>query len=202
MRTLSLCGILGLMLVAGCGSNAARDISTTAPNTVDTQLAPQGAKGPGYEPAFYDGQTVTINAIEVPPIAPEQAQADFYEVVYPIGWENLNIGTPQCAPCDHEGNGIDFTDYHDHILDSIPSSPAHGEYSPLWHVYVVLPAYNHDATHDAAVTAAYAAHIPTKSEAAVEDLLDSTLPDGSPIAVKIDTEFYFLCSVVSPHAAG
>src|SRR5215510_9611879 len=156
---------------------------------------------PGYEPAYYDGATVTINAIEVPNTAPLQAQADFYEVVYPIGWEALGIGTPQCGPCDHEGNGIDFTDYHDHILDSRPSSPGHGEYSPLWHVFVVLPAYSGDVAHDALITEAYAAHIPTKSEEAVDDLLSSTLPDGSPVAIEIDTHFYFICAVVNAHAA-
>jgi hypothetical protein len=156
---------------------------------------------PGYEPAYCDGATVTINAIEVPQHAPLQAQADFYEVVYPIGWASLGIGAPQCAPCDHEGNGIDFTDYHDHILDSIPSSPGHGEYSPLWHVFVVVPAYTEDAARNALVTAAYAAHIPTKSEEAVEDLLSSRLPDGSPVAIEIDTQFYFICAVVNAHAA-
>ena len=163
-------------------------------------LATAGGR-PGYEPAYFDGATVTINAIEVPQHAPLQAQADFYEVVYPIGWESFGIGTPQCSPCDHEGNGIDFTDYHDHILDSIPSSPGHGEYSPLWHVFVVLPAYTGDAAHDALVTGAYAAHIPTKSEEAVEDLVSSTLPDGSPVAIMIDTQFYFVCAVVNFHAA-
>jgi len=156
---------------------------------------------PGYEPAYYDGAAVTINAIEVPQHAPLQAQADFYEVVYPVGWESLGIGTPQCSPCDHEGNGIDFTDYHDHILDSIPSSPGQGEYSPLWHVFVVLPAYTGDAAHDALLTTRYAAHLPAKSEEAVDDLLSATLPDGSPVAIEVDTHFYFICAVVNAHAA-
>jgi len=159
------------------------------------------AGSPGYEPAYFDGVTVTINAIEVPQHASLQAQADLYEVVYPIGWESIGIGAPQCSPCDHEGNGIDFTDYHDHILDSIPSAPGHGEYSPLWHVFVVLPAYTGDAAHDALVTATYAAYIPAKSEEAVEDLASATLPDGSPVAIMIDTHFYFICAVVNPHAA-
>jgi hypothetical protein len=171
-------------------------------------LAPHpaaAAGGPFYEPAYFNDTTVTINAIEVHQNAPLQAQADFYEVVYPIGWETLGIGTPQCNPCDHPGDGIDFTDFHDHILDSMPSSPGHGEFRTLWHVFVVLPAYSFltggDPANDAAVTAAYAAHIPTKSEAAVEDLLSSTLPDGSPVAIEIDTHFYFLCAVVNHHAA-
>jgi len=144
---------------------------------------------------------VTINAIEVPNHAPEQAQADLYEVVYPSGWENLNIGTPQCNPCDHEGNGIDPTDYHDHVLDSVPSNPGGNEYRVPWHVYVVVPAYNGDTQHDAAVTTAYAAHIPAKSETAVDALLAEKLPSGAPVAVEVDTNFYFLCAVVDPHAA-
>ena len=158
------------------------------------------ASAPGYEPAYVNGRTVTINAIEVSQNAPLQAQADFYEVVYPIGWQGLGLDPPQCNPCDHEGNGIDFTDYHDHILDSMPSDPGHGEYRTLWHVFVVLPAYNGNSTHDAAVNAVYASHIPTTSEAEVDDLLDATLQDGSPVAIEIDTEFYFLCAVVNQHA--
>ena len=68
-------------------------------------------------------------------------------------------------------------------------------------MFVVLPAYTGEAAHDALVTSRYAAHIPTKSEEAVEDLLSSTLPDGSPVAIEIDTHFYFICAVVDAHAA-
>ena len=162
---------------------------------------------PGYEPAYVDGQAVTINAIDVPNHTPLVAQADFYLVVYPINWQDLGLAPPQCDPCDHEGNGIDFTDFHDHVLDSMPSAPGHGEYSPLWHVNLVLPAYTWvlglpaDEAHDAAVSAAYASLIPTKSEAAVDGLLGLKLPDGSPVAIEVDTGFYFLCSVVNQHAA-
>lgn len=159
------------------------------------------ASEPGYEPAYVNGTTVTINAIEASQRAPEQAQADFYEVVYPIGWQQLGLNPPQCNPCDHEGNGIDFTDYHDHILDSMPSDPGHGEYGTLWHVFLVIPAYNGNAEHDAAINPAYAAHLPTTSEAAVDGLLASTLSDGSPVAIEIDTESYFLGAVVDSHAA-
>ena len=83
----------------------------------------------------------------------------------------------------------------------MPSSPGHGEYSPLWHVFVVVPAYTGNEAHDALVTGAYAAHIPTKSEDAVEDLLSSKLPDGSPVAIMIDTQLYFVCAVVNSNAA-
>lgn len=158
------------------------------------------AGAPGYEEAYVDGKTVTINAVEVPNHAPYRAQADLYEVVYPLGYESLGL-TPQCAPCDHDGNGIDLIDYHDHVLDSMPGDPGHGEFSPLWHVWIVMPNYTGDATHDAAVSAAYATYLPATSEDAVDELLGATLPDGSPLAVEIDTDFYFLCAVVSPNAA-
>jgi len=195
---------MGLLLLSGCTfespfqpSTPVRGITAAA----HTASARPNPGRPGYEPAYVDGKTVMINAIEVPQVAPETAQADFYEVVYPSGWENLGIGAPQCNPCDHEGNGIDPSDYHDHILDSMPADPGHGEYRVPWHVYVVVPAYNGDAGHDAQVTAAYATHIPTKSEQAVDALLGTRLDDGSPVAVEIDTHFYFLCAVVSPNAA-
>jgi hypothetical protein len=162
---------------------------------------PAGAARPFYEPAYVNGTTVTINAIEVKQVASQQAQADFYEVVYPTGWQTLHIGTPQCNPCDHDGNGVDAEDFHDHILDSMPASPGHGEFSPLWHVFIVVPNYRGDPAHDAQVTTTYAAHIPTTSVVAVEALLAATLGDGSPAAVELDTHFYFLCAVIDGHAA-
>jgi hypothetical protein len=165
--------------------------------------SPVRAAKPFYEPAYVNGTTVTINAIEVPQHAPLQAQADFYQVVYPTGWQSLTSSVPQCNPCDHEQDGIDATDFHDHVLDSRPSSPGHGEFSPLWHGFLVAPAYTGDATHDAALSAAYAAYLPVTSEAAVDALLSAPpLPDGSPLAVEIDSHSYFLCAVVNPHAAG
>ncbi|HZP84049.1 MAG TPA: hypothetical protein VFB21_20580 [Chthonomonadaceae bacterium] len=67
-------------------------------------------------------------------------------------------------------------------------------------VYPWQPIGWQDLGLDPSVTLAYAAHLPAKSEADVEALLASTLPDGSPIAVEVDTDFYFLCSVVNSHA--
>jgi len=206
----SCLSILALVLISwGCSQDTpTAPVSSTTSGTASLQGAPGGGASAashgllGYEPAYYDGSTVMINAIELAQHAPAQAQADFYEVVYPIGWESMGIDPPQCNPCDHEGNGIDFTDYHDHILDSVPRSPGHGEYRALWHVYLVLPAYNQDATHDAAVNAAYAAHLPIRSEADVDAVLGETLSDSSPVAVEVDTDFYFLCAVVDAHAAG
>ena len=146
---------------------------------------------PGYEPAYFNGGTVTINAIEVPqnpgPLA--NAAADLYETVYPPD-QSLWPDKPQCNPCDHEGNGIDFTDFHNHVLDSIPAKPGHGEFNPLWHVFVILPA-----DFSPAGQAAYAARLPMKSEADV----DAAIAAG--VAQEVDTHFYFLCAVVSPNAA-
>ena len=163
------------------------------------------ASKPEYEQAYVNGRTVTINAIEVSQNAPPQAQADLYLVIYPIEWEALGVAPPQCNPCDHGGDGIGFDDFHDHVLDSIPSDPGHGEFRTLWHVFAVVPAYSFitggDPANDDAIAAAYASQLPAKSETAVDVLVDSTLPDGSPVAVEIDTDSYFLCAVVNRRAA-
>ena len=163
------------------------------------------AQQPDYEPAYVNGKTVTMNAIELAQNAPLQAQADLYLVIYPIGWEALGVAPPQCNPCDHGGDGIQFDDFHDHVLDSRPADPGHGEFRTLWHVFAVVPAYSFitggDPANDDAVAAAYASHLPAKSEAAVDELVDSKLSDGSPVAVEIDTDFYFLCAIVNQHAA-
>ena len=103
---------------------------------------------------------------------------------------NLWPSQPQCNPCDHDGGGIDFLDFHDHVLDSIPSNPGHGEFSPLWHVVAIIPADMSPAGQ-----AAYAAHLPMKSEAAI----DAAIAAG--VAQEVDTEFYSLCAVVSSNAA-
>lgn len=193
---------LGIALLSGCSRETPTQPASMGHAQLQAQIKSWPAAGPasrpGYEPAYYGGSALWINAIEVPNKAPYTAQADFYEVVYPIGWQSLGLAPPQCNPCDHEGNGIDFTDYHDHILDSMPGSPGHGEFSPLWHVFVVIPNYNHEPDHDAAVSQAYASHLPTKSEAAVDALLAAKDASGQPIAIEVDTHFYFLCAVVNP----
>src|SRR3989454_8385482 len=103
--------------------------------------AVQAGGPPAYEQAFVLGQTGTINAIEVPQVADERALAGFYQVVYPNDWAARRLNPP-CQPCDHDGPGIEFIDFHDHVLDSMPSSPGHGEFSPLWKVFLVMPAYD------------------------------------------------------------
>jgi hypothetical protein len=146
--------------------------------------------GPEYEQAYVNGTTVTINAIEVHQSqgALTHAAADFYQVVYPTD-HSLWPAPPQCNPCDHQGNGIDFTDFHDHVLDSVPGTTG-GEFNPLWHVFLIVPS-----NFDHATEAAYAAHLPLRSVADVDALVNSGL------ATEIDTHFYFLCAVVNGHAA-
>jgi len=143
--------------------------------------------GPEYELAYYDGTIVTMNHIEVPqnPGALAHAAADLYAVIYPAN-HALWPSPPLCNPCFHNGNAI----FHDHVLDSIPSAPGHGEFNPLWHVFVIRPANSLPATQ-----AAYAARLPMTSEAAV----DAAIAAG--VAQEIDTGGYFLCSIVNTHAA-
>lgn len=172
-----------------------------------TGVAVHAGGPPGYEPAYVNGTTVWINAIEVKQNPTEKAQADFYEVVYPFdpatGQELPNDwpSAPICNPCDHQGNGITPDDFHDHVLDSRPSDPGHGEYNALWRVYLIMPNYTGDANHNAAVNAQLKALLPAKSEAAVDALL-ATQVDGLSIANEIDTHFYFICAVVNPNAGG
>jgi hypothetical protein len=205
MRYSRVCILVAMLALAGCFKDDPVGPSPDpALSNTPAGIANAGRTAPGqpdYEAAYVGGEVVWINAIDVPNRAPLGAQADFYEVVYPIGWQNLGVAPPQCNPCDHQHNGVDFTDFHDHVLDSRPGSPGHGEFSPLWHVFLVIPAYNGDSTHDAAVGAAFATHLPMKSEAAVDAALAAHMPDGSPLAVEVDTQFYFLCAVVNQHAA-
>jgi hypothetical protein len=163
----------------------------TAPS-VGMRIAPSSAGRPEYSPAYYNGTVVTMNEIEVPqsPGALIHAAADFYAVVYPPNHALWPATPPQCNPCDHNGNGTDLPDFHDHVLDSIPADPGHGEFNPLWHIFVILPSDFSPATQ-----AAYAARLPMTSEAAV----DAAIAAG--VAREVDTGSYFVCSIVNPHAA-
>ena len=189
----SACGLAGILLGVLALTNSVNRTS---------------AGPPEYEPAYVNGKTVTINVLYFNPRQtklPAQAQADFYLVIYPwqpVSWKDLGVPPPICNPCDHNGDGDTPDDYHDHVLDSIPANPGHGEWRSLWHVFLVLPAYTGNPDHDLLVTVFYAAQLPATSEAAVDDLVSSTLPDGSPVAAEIDLDFYFLCAVVNPHAGG
>jgi hypothetical protein len=195
--------VVGTVFVVGCaktssptspsssisGTNTAVPTSSVAlPASATGTVTTAAVSGrPEYELAYYNGTIVTMNHIEVPqnPGALAHAAADLYAVIYPAN-HALWPSPPLCNPCVHNGNPI----YHDHVLDSIPSDPGHGEFNALWHVFVIRPANSLPATQ-----AAYAARLPMTSEAAV----DAAIAAG--VAQEIDTGSYFLCSIVNPHAA-
>lgn len=195
--------VVGTMFIVGCAqtpsptnpsstlsgaSTAVPTSSVAVPVSVIGALSATDVSGrPEYELAYYNGTIVTMNHIEIPqnPGALAHAAADLYAVIYPAN-HALWPSPPLCNPCIHNGNPI----YHDHVLDSIPSDPGHGEFNALWHVFVIRPANALPATQ-----AAYAARLPMTSEAAV----DAAIAAG--VAQEIDTGGYFLCSIVNPHAA-
>jgi hypothetical protein len=161
-------------------------------------LHAQGGHPPDHEPAYFGGQVYAMTASDwLPQKAPAKVQSNIFVVVYPIGWASLGLDAPQCNPCDHAGNGIGFDDFHDHVLDSIPGTAG---WSPLRRVNVILPNYSflagiNDPARDAAVSAAYASQMPATSTDALNDLLNSTAPDGSPLAIRIDAGFYIRATV-------
>jgi len=199
--------IVGTVFVAGCANpssptNPSSSLSNVGTAVVANQFAvPESAAGaptlpavsgkPEYELAYYNGTIVTMNHISVPqnPGALAHAAADLYAVFYPANhalWPAL----PLCNPCDHPGAANDPRRYHDHVLDSIPSDPGHGEFNPLWHVFAIMPVNS-----SAAAQAAFAARLPMTSEAAV----DAAIAAG--VAREVDTGSYFLCSIVNADAA-
>ncbi|MEO5961442.1 MAG: hypothetical protein ABIR80_20215 [Opitutaceae bacterium] len=160
------------------------------------------AAPPVYEPAYVNGRAVTISIQDPHPGKPAaQAQNVYFEVIYPVGWKSLTASVPICNPCDHGGDGDDFFDYHDHVFSGEPSQPGKGEYGPLWRLNFVLPSYNNDPVHDAAVSQAYAKFLPAKSAQAVFAMLAAKLPDGSPIAELVAVDYVFLAAIVSSKAA-
>jgi hypothetical protein len=153
------------------------------------------------EGAYADGALVTISI--TPPTASSKAlnsQLTLFLVVYPNGFETLGIGTPICNPCDHGGDGIDPTDFHDHVLSGLPRNRAGGRPDPpVFHLFQVRPAYTGDEAHDASVTAAYAGRLPAKSSAAVAALLAARLNDGSPLAILADLNLQLTAPVIKEH---
>ena len=199
--------VVGIVFMVGCAKTSSptspssfiSGASTTVPSSgvavpgsaTGTLTLDAGHGRPEYERAYYNGTIVTMNHISVPqnPNALAHAAADLYAVFYPANhllWPVL----PLCNPCDHPGPPGDPRNYHDHVLDSIPSDPGHGEFNALWHVFAIRPANSLPAT-----VAAFAARLPMTSEAAV----DAAIAAG--VAQEIDTGSYFLCSIVNAHAA-
>lgn len=188
--------VVGSVFVAACANPSSSPTSPSssvggASTAVPAASAVSGP--PEYELAYYNGTIVTMNHISVPqnPQALAQAAADLYAVFYPANHALWPVGVlPLCNPCDHPGPAADPRNYHDHVLDSIPSDPGHGEFNALWHVFAIRPANSLPTT-----VAAFAARLPMKSEAAV----DAAIAAG--VATEIDTGGYFLCSIVNDHAA-
>jgi len=202
-RFAALAAVVGISIVAGCTKSSSPisptssiDNDNIASSTTDVAAPAFGTATtvvgrPEYELAYYNGTIVTMNHIEVPqnPGVLAHAAADLYAVFYPAN-HALWPAPPLCNPCDHPGPAGDPRNYHDHVLDSIPSDPGHGEFNALWHVFAVRPANSLPAT-----LAGYAARLPMTSEAAV----DAAIAAG--VAQEIDTGSYFLCSIVNDHAA-
>jgi len=200
--------VVGTVFVVGCaqpsssptspsssisGANTAVPTSVAVPTSATGTLTAAAVSGrPEYELAYYNGTIVTMNHISVPqnPEALAHAAADLYAVFYPANHALWPSTPPLCNPCDHPGTGNDPRNYHDHVLDSIPSDPGHGEFNALWHVFAIRPANSLAATQ-----AAFAARLPMTSEAAV----DAAIAAG--VAQEVDTGSYFLCSIVNAHAA-
>jgi hypothetical protein len=163
---------------------------------------PLALAAPALEHAYVNGRTVTISVMDpfVGKAAP-QAVKPYFEVFYPIGWEFLTTSVPQCNPCDHVGDGDDFSDYHDHVFSAEPSQPGRGGYSPLWQLNLIAPAYTGNAVHDLAVSVVYASFLPIKSAEGVAELLAATMPDGSPVAEQFVEDYVFLAAIVNENAS-
>jgi hypothetical protein len=195
----AIAAIAGTALIAGCSStplptgpsSSISGASSAAASDTATSVAVSGQ--PEYEYAYYNGTIVTMNHISVPqnPKALAHAAADLYAVFYPANhalWPLLS--SPLCNPCDHPGPPGDPRNYHDHVLDSIPSDPGHGEFNALWHVFAIRPVNT-----SLAAVKAFSARLPMKSEKEVDDAI------AAGDAQEIDTGSYFLCSIVNAHAA-
>jgi len=67
----------------------------------------------------------------------------------------------------------------------------------------VLPNYSflsggNNPQRDAIISQVYASYLPATSVAAVNDLLNATAPDGTPLAVRNDLGIYIRLSVNGP----
>jgi len=164
-------------------------------------IANSYAQSPDRELGYYNGQEFTFSAdLGIPQRVPAKVQRTVFLVVYPIGFQGLGLDAPQCNPCDHLGDGDSFDDYHDHVLDAVPGVPG---YTALSRVNAVLPNYSflsggNNPQRDAVISQVYASYLPATSVAAVNDLLNATAPDGTPLAVRNDLGIYIRLSVNGP----
>ena len=181
------------VLSTAAGAASAVPASPRSAGPQPAVITHAGAAGDGedhahdtFQPGYLGGRTVVYRPGA--PVAGAPVKR-LFQVRYPDGWAELTA-RPQCAPCDHFGNGPDAGDYHDHVL-SRPNRAANAAGKVTWHVYDVRPAYTGKADHDTAVSAAYSRLLPVQSTAEVRRLLRARLSDGSPLAVLVDTGVQF-----------
>ncbi len=194
-----------LAIAAAAGLVATLATMTTAPghsgrhdghhlNPVEPPVGVDFAHEP-LQPGYLDGRTVVYRPAAVPQSPAPARQLPLYEVEYPTGWRVLTA-RPQCTYCDHNGDGRNAWDYHDHVLARRPRPDDNRRGEVYWHVFHVRPAYTGDAAHDHDVSVAYAAHLPTRSRREVERLLSRRMADDSPVATTVDTGFFFQGPIV------
>jgi len=159
------------------------------PPAVDYAAAP-------FQPAYLGGRTVVYQPAVVPQEPVPDRLLTLYEVEYPTGWQDV-AARPLCTYCDHNGNGQDAWDYHDHVLADRPSRAENAAGEVYWRVQHVRPAPAGDPARDAEIARAYAALLPARSEREVRALLRATLDDGTPLAEVVDTGFFFRGPIVS-----
>lgn len=135
-------------------------------------------------PVYIDG-TSRIQAVTgaADQSAPAGERSVFYQIAYPRDWESMGLAAPICNPCDHAQDGVQWTDYHDHLMTRPDLEHRH--------VFNIEPAYTGDAVHDAEVALAYAERLPVMSAVDANRLMAARLPTGEPIAQIVDYDFYF-----------
>lgn len=146
-----------------------------------------------YHPVYFDEHSLTYEPSAGDPDAPLSQQVPLYQVSYPKDWRKRGLKTPQCAPCDHVGDGVTWEDFHDHVAGRGPTEAGR---QPKWHVYGVVPAYSGKARNDAAIAKGYASRLPVRSDIEVMRLLTTTLPNGDPVARIADYGFNFTAPFV------
>lgn len=146
-----------------------------------------------YQPVYFDERTLTYKPSAGDPSAPLSRQVPLYQVSYPGDWRQRGLSRPQCAPCDHVGDGVTSEDYHDHVAGRGPREAGR---QPRWHVYGVVPNDSGEPDQDDAVAEAYGALLPARSDVQVMRLLTTTLEDGTPVARLVDYGFNFTAPFV------
>jgi hypothetical protein len=106
-----------------------------------------------FQTAYLDGGGVVF---EQQGPSPDGAAADanpLYEVEYPAGWQAV-LPRPICDYCDHNGDGENAWDYHDHVLGAAPDAEARASGEVFWLVTHVRPVTTGDARTDEAIAEA------------------------------------------------